>query len=55
MLHLVSLGDVTGNGELDIVFGTVSGHLYVVDAKTGQDRAPFPFRYIDFPFLCDFQ
>lgn len=40
----VRSGDVTGNGALEIVIGTVSGHLHVLDAKTGQDKAPFPFR-----------
>ena len=41
---MIALGDVTGNGELDVVFGTSSGHVYVVDPKTGHDRSPFPFR-----------
>jgi len=37
-------GDVDGDGNLEIVLGTASGYIYVLDGKTGVDKSPFPFR-----------
>ena len=43
-LQAVTLGDVNGDGELEVVFGTNSGYLYAVSGKTGRDIPNFPFR-----------
>ena len=40
----VTFGDINGDGELEVVFGTTSGYLYAVSGKTGRDIAHFPFR-----------
>ncbi len=40
----VTLGDVDGDGALEVVVGTASGDIHVVRAATGADVAPFPFR-----------
>ncbi len=37
-------GDVDGDGELEIVFGTASGHVHVLRAATGKAAPGFPFR-----------
>eukprot|EP00475_Leptophrys_vorax_P031313 TRINITY_DN47392_c0_g1_i1.p1 TRINITY_DN47392_c0_g1~~TRINITY_DN47392_c0_g1_i1.p1 ORF type:complete len:550 (-),score=28.73 TRINITY_DN47392_c0_g1_i1:140-1690(-) len=49
--HLASLvaqgatvGDVNGDGFTEVVVGTSSGHMYVMDGRTGKDVGAFPFR-----------
>ena len=44
VLQAVSFGDVNGDGELEVTFGTSSGYLYAVSGKTGRNIANFPFR-----------
>lgn len=44
LLQAVTFGDVNGDGELEVTFGTSSGYLYAVSGKTGRDIAHFPFR-----------
>lgn len=44
MLQAATFGDVNGDGELEVIFGTSSGYLYAVSGKTGRDIANFPFR-----------
>ena len=44
MVQAVTFGDVNGDGELEVVFGTTSGYLYAISGKTGRDIAHFPFR-----------
>jgi len=39
-----TLGDVDGDGQLEAVFGTNDGRVYVVDAATGITKKGFPFR-----------
>ena len=43
-LQAVTFGDVNGDGELEVVFGTSSGYLYALSGKTGLDLPNFPFR-----------
>ena len=43
-LQTVTFGDVNGDGELEVTFGTSSGYLYAVSGKTGRDIPNFPFR-----------
>lgn len=44
LLQAVTFGDVNGDGELEVVFGTTSGYLYAISGKTGLDIPNFPFR-----------
>lgn len=37
-------GDVDGDGALEAVVTTFSGHVHVLDAATGKPKGPFPFR-----------
>ncbi|KAL6763316.1 hypothetical protein V8C86DRAFT_347755 [Haematococcus lacustris] len=37
-------GDINNDGDIEVVFGTSSGHIYVLAGTTGADVAPFPFR-----------
>lgn len=39
-----TFGDVDGNGILDVVVGTVSGHVWVLDGATGKSIPNFPLR-----------
>ena len=40
----MTFGDVNGDGELEVVFGTTSGYLYAVSGRTGLDIPNFPFK-----------
>lgn len=40
----MTLGDVNGDGRLEVVFGTNAGHIYAVAGDTGRDIPNFPFR-----------
>ncbi len=44
VVQAVTFGDVNGDGELEVVFGTTSGYLYAISGKTGLDIPNFPFR-----------
>ncbi len=44
MVQAVTFGDVNGDGELEVVFGTTSGYLYAISGKTGLDIPNFPFK-----------
>ncbi|GJP35206.1 hypothetical protein CLOM_g19716 [Closterium sp. NIES-68] len=39
-----SVGDVNGDGFTEVVLGSSSGHIYVLDGRTGKDVGAFPFR-----------
>eukprot|EP00898_Chlorokybus_atmophyticus_P003628 jgi/Chlat1/4266/Chrsp29S04370 len=39
-----TFGDVNGDGEVEVVFGTSSGHIYVLRGKDGTTVAPFPYK-----------
>ncbi|CAI5525941.1 unnamed protein product [Closterium sp. Naga37s-1] len=39
-----SVGDVNGDGFTEVVIGSSSGHIYVLDGRTGKDVGGFPFR-----------
>lgn len=39
-------GDINGDDRIDIIVGTASGNIFVLDGTTGKDIAPFPFRSI---------
>ena len=39
----MTFGDVNGDGALEVIVGTLSGAVYVMDARTGKDVEPFPF------------
>ncbi|CAI5458896.1 unnamed protein product [Closterium sp. Yama58-4] len=39
-----SVGDVNGDGFTEVVIGSSSGHIYVLDGRTGKDVGAFPFR-----------
>ena len=43
-LQAVTLGDVNGDGKLEVVFGTTAGHIYALSGDTGRDITNFPFR-----------
>jgi hypothetical protein len=43
-LQAVTFGDVNGDGQLEVVVGTLSGKIYVMSGKTGKDIKPFPFQ-----------
>lgn len=36
--QMATAGDVNGDGKLEIVFGTGSGHIYVISGSTGEVR-----------------
>ena len=40
----MTFGDINGDGELEVVFGTQSGDIFAVSGKTGRDLQNFPFR-----------
>ena len=40
----VTLGDVNGDGRLEVVFGTTSGQIFVLDGHTGRNIPNFPFQ-----------
>jgi len=42
--QMATAGDVNGDGNLEIVFGTGSGHVHVVSGETGEELPNFPFR-----------
>jgi hypothetical protein len=44
VVQAVTFGDVNGDGELEVVFGTTSGYLYAVSGRTGLDIPNFPFK-----------
>ena len=44
VVQAVTFGDVNGDGELEVVFGTTSGYLYAVSGKTGLNIPNFPFK-----------
>lgn len=44
MVQAVTLGDVNGDGKLEVVFGTTSGHIYALSGDTGRDITNFPFK-----------
>ena len=37
-----AIGDVDGDGKLEVVWGSFDGHIYVVDAATGVDKPHWP-------------
>jgi len=37
-------GDVNADGEVDIVFGTTTGHIWALNGRTGQVVPHFPFK-----------
>ena len=37
-----AIGDVDGDGKLEVVWGSFDGYIYVVDAKTGADKPHWP-------------
>jgi hypothetical protein len=37
-----AIGDVDGDGRLEVVWGSFDGHIYVVDARTGLDKKNWP-------------
>ncbi|MCO5576910.1 hypothetical protein L7F22_030731 [Adiantum nelumboides] len=39
-----TVGDVDGDGTIDVVVPTVSGNIYVLNGKTGAVVKPYPFR-----------
>jgi hypothetical protein len=43
-LQGVSVGDINGDGQPEVVFGTTSGHVYAVRGENGHDVPAFPFR-----------
>ncbi len=43
--HSPTVGDVNGDGKLDIVLGTAAGFLYVFDAATGARHAGYPLKF----------
>ena len=40
----VTVGDVDGDGQLDVTVGTLGGLVYAVRGDTGEDLAGFPVR-----------
>jgi hypothetical protein len=42
-----AIGDVDGDGKLEVVFGSFDHHLYVVDAKTGANKPNWPVDVLD--------
>ena len=40
----VTLGDVNGDGRLEVVCGTTSGQIFVLDGHTGRNIPNFPFQ-----------
>ncbi len=43
-LQAPSLGDINGDGVLEVVFASASGAVYALSGISGRDVAPFPFR-----------
>lgn len=39
-----SLGDINGDGVLEVVIATASGAVHALSGISGRDVAPFPFR-----------
>ena len=43
-LQAASLGDVNGDGRLEVVVGTEAGQLHVLEGATGRALPGFPFQ-----------
>ena len=48
-LQGAALGDINGDGLLEVVFGTLSGRIFAVKGSTGNDTGPFPIK-VNCPF-----
>ncbi len=42
--HGAIAADINSDGVLEVIFGTLSGHVYAVRGSDGKDTANFPFR-----------
>lgn len=43
-MQAASLGDVNGDGKLEVVVGTEGGTLHVLEGATGKSLPKFPFQ-----------
>ncbi len=43
-MQAATLGDINGDGVLEVVFATASGAVHALSGISGRDVAPFPFR-----------